>query len=60
MLDKFLCWIGRHNMVRYIIVETDYSKLIGHRCERCLKVASGQEGIAEMARRMHKLSLPNA
>jgi hypothetical protein len=49
MLRKFLCWIGRHEMVSYPIIESEYSTLFGHRCKRCLKVAFGQEGIAELA-----------
>lgn len=49
MLDKFLCCIGRHEMVSYTITKMEYSRLTGHRCKRCLKVARGQEGIAELA-----------
>lgn len=49
MLGKFLCWIGRHHFVPYIMIESEYSKITGHRCKRCLKVVSGQEGMAELA-----------
>ncbi len=55
MLDRFLCWIGRHEMVSYTITENEYSKLTGHRCKRCLKVARGQEGIAELAQGYAKM-----
>ncbi len=50
MQGRFLCWIGSHDMVTYTITESEYSKLIGHRCKRCLTVAEGQEGLAELAR----------
>ena len=52
MLHKLLCWIGHHEMVSYVITESEYSRLLGHRCKRCYKVAFGQEGIAEMVRAM--------
>ena len=36
MLRKFLCWIGKHEMVSYTIVKSEYSRLMGYRCKRCL------------------------
>lgn len=49
MLRKFLCLIGRHNMVEFVLHEMEHCKLIGFRCSRCHELAPGMALIKALA-----------